>query len=200
MSNLFENFQLINYVKNLLNNDSKLETIAKQSYIHFNGFVKIPICKRCDKITRLHIWNISNEEQNPHSHGWNFKSKIMKGKFINTLFAETLNIDSSCNKNVIYLNKNTHSTNIEYSQSVGLSEISSTVYTKDDIYEIDRKEIHTFYPLENKSISLIEMTTNHDNVAYIYSKKEHVKGGRCPNLSVNELKKYLSYVLNEIKN
>ncbi len=199
MSNLFNQSELINYIENIINDNIKLETIAKQSYIHFNGFVKIPIQKTNNKITRIHIWKISNEEQNPHSHGWHFRSKIIKGKFINTLFTETLNENLNYNKNIIYLNKNTHSSNIEHSEYVGLSIKSSSTYMKNDVYEINNTDIHTFHPLENMSITLIEMTTNHDDVAYIYSKDEHVKGGRCPNLSVNELKEYLIYVLNEIK-
>jgi len=195
MTDLFDQLQLIKYLKSVLCDENILSDIRTKSYLHFNNFVKIPILKTENKIIRLHIWFLSKKEQNPHSHGWCFRSKIIKGEFINIMFNECIDGNDVYNKNAIHLKNSTKSTNIDYLEKVKLSINSTIVHKENDIYEITRDEIHTFSPIKNESITLIESEIDHDNMAYVYSKNELVEKGRLPNLTTEELKQYITFVV-----
>lgn len=202
MTDLFDKLQLIVYLKSLLCDINMLNDIKNKSYLHFNNFVKIPIFKTEKKIIRLHIWFLSKKYQNPHSHGWCFRSKIIKGKFVNTLFDENdegNDKNNIYNKNIIHLRNKTKSTNIDYFKQVKLSENSTVTYKENDVYDINRNQIHTFFPTENNSITLIECETDHDDMAYVYSKSTLVEKGVLPNLTIEELKQHLVYVIEHLE-
>jgi hypothetical protein len=69
-------------MKDIINDRSKLETIAQKSYVHDNGFVKIVINETLGKKVRLHVFPEDDKiraAENWHNHRWNFESKILVG-------------------------------------------------------------------------------------------------------------------------
>ncbi|MBL7781949.1 MAG: hypothetical protein JNM22_12080 [Saprospiraceae bacterium] len=93
LSNIRRTFNILDLVKDILNNEMLCNQIAANSYFHYNGFDKIilyesEVCK-----LRLHIWWGSNIEykENVHDHRWNFASWIVKGKYINEIYTDNDN-------------------------------------------------------------------------------------------------------------
>lgn len=66
-------------LQSILNTPSQFATIAKRSYWHGNGFLKIVLLDQGYKL-RLHIWfNGVACEENIHSHRWGFASHVLQG-------------------------------------------------------------------------------------------------------------------------
>lgn len=66
-------------LQSILNTPAQLATIAKRSYWHGNGFLKIVLLDQGYKL-RLHIWcNGVVCEENIHSHRWGFASHVLQG-------------------------------------------------------------------------------------------------------------------------
>lgn len=194
-TDFFNNKELIIYLKSLLSNKEELDILKTKSYIHENNFVKIPFFRTTDKIVRLHIWHLPEKEQNPHSHGWMFKSKILKGSFKNTILVENPESENIYNKNCIDLKSHKGMTQTSYLSTIGLSELSSTIYKTNELYEMNRSDIHEFLTLENLSITIVEIENIRDDVAFIYSKKNGIENKKMPNLTIEALENYLKFVI-----
>lgn len=188
-------------IDNILSSEEKIQEVCKRSYYHVNNFYKIVLHIDDQKIYRLHYWKKVEFEQNPHSHGWNFESIIISGKFRNTTFEET-NEDEDQDKkskkmikNKIILNKNTSSTKTEEIENVNLRIQSDIYFQNRDVYEMDSKQIHTFTPIDDNSITFIEQDKKHDDYAFIYSSNELEKNQKIPNITREEL----INLLNDVK-
>lgn len=204
--NIQDNNSILEYITEILNDEEKMNQLANISYIHVNGFAKIPIYKDSEKIIRIHIWMKNNKErQNPHSHGWSFNSKIIKGRFINQIYEdvtenkESYNDDQIVNKNIILLNKNDHLTNMEFQNKAKLRISTVDFLYENDSYSMQSKDIHTYYPIDDMSITIIEATVSHDDFAYVYSIYNLPKTNRIPNIDVDKLRYYLNYIISWIK-
>lgn len=87
---------LTNILKSLLNDKERLETVAKNSYIHVMGFVKIVLVngpKERNYKVRLHLWwpdgDIDEQKlilEDKHLHKWSFASKMFSGSFEDQLY------------------------------------------------------------------------------------------------------------------
>ena len=70
-------------VNDLLNSSCLLNNIAKNSYLHQNGFYKIQLAACQDFTVRLHIWMPGNHaKETLHSHCWHFASYVLDGMVI----------------------------------------------------------------------------------------------------------------------
>lgn len=59
--------------------------VAHRSYKHPNGFYKLNLYKTNGRTVRLHFWEKNiHMKQNPHDHGWNFESHVIRGQLIDT--------------------------------------------------------------------------------------------------------------------
>ncbi|MEI6805719.1 MAG: hypothetical protein WCK49_04340 [Myxococcaceae bacterium] len=77
-------------IDEILESDELLEEITKASYKNVTGFLKIVIAqggKNSWKL-RLHIWE-QGEKEYPHSHKWDFFSKILTGYLIQDIYVKT---------------------------------------------------------------------------------------------------------------
>lgn len=196
------------FITLILNDKEKLDKISKRSYYHVNHFYKIVLHEDNDYIYRLHIWKCLDFEQNPHSHGWDFESKIIKGKFIHSKFNETKQEEfCSLNKKIlsydngiiydkynILLNISNGSSNIELIGNVMLTENYKEELNEGEKYNVTSKEIHKFIPCENNSITIIKESKLKDSTASIYSMSTIKKEERRPNITREEL----IYLLNSI--
>ena len=72
----------------LLNAPAQLDDIARRSYWHGNGFLKIVLLDQGYKL-RLHIWFAGTAcEENIHSHRWGFASHVLVGTLKSELWQE----------------------------------------------------------------------------------------------------------------
>ena len=150
---------------------------------HPNKFYKILLKITNTGTTRLHIWKTKtktethNEEhimnkQYPHTHGWNFKSFILKGSLTDVHYEKS--IDNSDNNLVCYKD-NIDSIN-EYGYvpqyDCKLKEINRFVHKEGTSYELNHDVIHLTIP-ESGSITLIHQEPyiqNKQNSIYNQSK------------------------------
>lgn len=77
----------------ILRDESWLEDIARRSYEHPNGFVKIVLMSTRQFQLRLHVWRqgtgIGTELENIHNHRWDFASTILVGGYRYQEFVDT---------------------------------------------------------------------------------------------------------------
>ena len=67
--------------------EAQLQSIARRSYRHGNGFLKIVLLENGYKL-RLHIWLPGTPcEENVHDHRWSFASTVLCGSLRSELFA-----------------------------------------------------------------------------------------------------------------
>ena len=87
----FNNDHLREFLSDIKKNIPLMDEISKRSYLHVNNFYKINICKLDDGSTlRIHMWKLVDDKtQNPHSHGWDFESKILYGEVENSIFEKS---------------------------------------------------------------------------------------------------------------
>jgi hypothetical protein len=81
-SDLFSRELLTNLLGDILDNELLLTDIAKNSYVHGNGFDKVVLFTGPGNSykVRLHIWWPGlNSEENIHDHRWDFCSTIISG-------------------------------------------------------------------------------------------------------------------------
>lgn len=75
------NSDFIDLIDQILQDRNELERIAKLSYQHANGFLKIPILENNYFKVRLHYWSQNESaEENIHNHRWDMISKILFGQ------------------------------------------------------------------------------------------------------------------------
>lgn len=179
----------------LLEEEEALEQMAARSYLHVNHFVKIPLARTADHVLRLHIWappqSAAYSVQNPHSHGWAFRSRIVRGSFTHTLFADT-DMDTDDNDDGAAAETKGTSEEEEYRRhTLDLMHPDSTTKLSDagaaqlakrcppillcagDTYDVGRRDIHTFAPTTAGGITLVQTETQHDDVAHVY---HHCRG------------------------
>ncbi len=82
----------------LLSHPDELETIARESYWHRNGFARVKIVERHGVCVRLHVWPAGENrvgDIDPHGHRWEFASWVAVGQGITeTYFTKTDEADS----------------------------------------------------------------------------------------------------------
>jgi len=193
------NIKLIQYIENILKNEDKLQEIASRSFTHGAGFIKIIIGIDEINMLRLHFWNKYDQiadPQNPHSHGWNLKSKILKGRFNNLIYVESDTTDNvECrNKYSNNLIIHNNSCNFKYIMPVNLLNTSIQTHTEGNVYSMSRTEIHKFVALE-KGITLSLRELAHDDMAFIYAKTTLPTSCVFPTLTANEVASHLSDLL-----
>ena len=77
---------LLNLAAVALSDPVRLATLARESYRHDNGFLKLLLFRsQCDHLrVRLHIWPKTDvRRQNIHDHRFSFWSRIVRGRMIN---------------------------------------------------------------------------------------------------------------------
>lgn len=73
--------QLMGVLQQLLADEKALAEVAKRSYIHGNGFVKVVLLNESGFKLRLHIWFAGCAcEENIHDHRWSFASHVLLGQ------------------------------------------------------------------------------------------------------------------------
>lgn len=212
----------------IVNTISALGPIAARSYVHANNqFVKIPLMADANTVLRMHIWLDPKRggprcaPQNPHSHGWAFQSRIIRGSFTHRRFALTAIGDSRDNAaatkyrryeiDLVCPNQCTKARDclVEFKLE---SDPAKTEYLfAGQSYSVNRTCIHTLELTNvagfqqsgtnnaaNGGITLVRAEKAHDDVAYVYSPTAMPTQDRRPALTVDELRRHLHYVMTEL--
>jgi hypothetical protein len=68
------------FLQATLTDMTMVERIARNSYSHTNGFLKIPLLQKGDARLRLHVWGSGlPDAENVHDHRWVFAGRILVG-------------------------------------------------------------------------------------------------------------------------
>lgn len=74
------NADVVDALLALTRNSAWVERVAADSYLHANGFYKIPLFTSHGARLRLHFWNgATAAEENIHNHRWNLASRVLLG-------------------------------------------------------------------------------------------------------------------------
>lgn len=152
-------------LKDIINDDNKLEEISKRSYTHALGFDKIVLM--VDKSNpykpelRLHLWYPEKNGvplvESLHEHSFNFISTVLSGKLENQMFSlEDLNLEDNVLleqyvrslRNLTYKEKNFINEQIEILEALNLS-----TYGSDQFINMNMKALYE----KDKAISLLNI-------------------------------------------
>jgi hypothetical protein len=200
---IFNNQHLYNKLVEIEQDNNLLVEISKRSYLHVNNFYKINIGKLDDGTTiRIHLWKVAdiNENQNPHSHGWNFESKILYGEIKNMDFEETDDENGIFFKFVQNLTQH-KGISIVNNTSIKclLTNTKSNNYKTGDSYKQIADKIHTSIPIIDRSITIIKQGPIIRDFCDIYTKTKIVPEDRRPNVTIDELLQIINEVKNRLK-
>jgi hypothetical protein len=93
-------------VAEILNNEELLISVASQSYLHKNGFLKILLLKEQDFRVRLHIWMPETDSKETlHNHCWYLASTIVNGKLTSEIWQDSISENSDFFDEYLYRGK-----------------------------------------------------------------------------------------------
>lgn len=207
MIDLFDSCVLLNYLKNLSEQDKI--NIQQKSYTHPNGFIKIILRKNDDgSYFRLHYWINNYEDVNFHNHGWNFKSKIINGVLKNMNYSKhLLNMSNEINSNETYfeyvlnLTGNNNKINADNSKDKYiLIKETEEIYDKNCTYYQEANIIHKAVSLSNDTITIIKQEPLSRTQCEVYSLNKIDINTHYDYISLDELNKIIDHVINIINN
>ncbi len=199
-------------IKRLFSNSELTEKIAKSSYLHANGFLKITLAKGDDDSKlRLHIWNdkvfdYSNAQSSAHNHPWSFCSVILCGSFRNIIYQENDRSGELHHKHLCVINGSENQGHSIISKGVvNLTEVSNSVMVKGSSYFEFSKEIHRAMPENNQGITstLVYQYPPTKDRSNLYLKNllgKNVKNVKNVIVSKDVIETSISSILNEIRN
>jgi len=167
---------LLNFLKTIT--EEQKEIIAKRSYYHTNHFFKVVLSVDYPKPgwkIRVHYWlKQPSFEQNPHSHGWDFTSRIIQGSLLDVQYEEETTTKKVANiykkfdmmlttKDPRYYCKATEE------KTTALSVNKIRAYSPGDIYHSHHKIVHTSHPVDDKVITVVleEPQASESNLIYV---------------------------------
>jgi hypothetical protein len=195
---IFDNSELLTILQTIMNDDDWKTTICSKSYLHVNNFYKINLGTQKDGTTiRLHYWNKNTEYgQNPHSHGWNFTSKVIRGVLFETRYEQCEEKGGFMAKFQQDLTKhNKTSSIIEKEDDLRLRIIDKSWYNVDYIYSADTDVIHTAYAGEDKTITAIKQSPFLKDTCDIYASEPIEGSSKRENISIEQLNAMLCDVI-----
>lgn len=196
------NITLYSIINTILNDDNICNYNKNKSFFHSLGFIKLVLLNlENNSQIRLHLWLKGDFLQTPHTHPWNFKSRILNGQLIDEIYDES-NINSKkfnkyqCKSSFI---KNGHK--FEKLENIYLKTISTNTYKKNDIYSHDFNNIHLTSYTESNTITLCITSKSLTNISNVYSNDEEpiVDNEGQNGLSTESYKEYLNNVLTILK-
>ncbi len=90
----------------ILKNSDTLESIAKNSYLHQNGFYKIILLDEESYTLRLHIWlNGIDVKETLHDHRWYLASAIINGSLKSEIWENSVSDNTKSYDEYMYIGK-----------------------------------------------------------------------------------------------
>lgn len=73
--------RLCRILKRLSNDPEAVSELARSSYRHPNGFIKLILAKHSNgSRVRMHVWDSASEASDIHDHFWDFSSMVVTGQ------------------------------------------------------------------------------------------------------------------------
>ena len=73
-------YETRNFIAEVMNQPERLVEIARDSYVHKNGFVKLILGQKDGRKKRLHYYPVgAKADENVHNHRWDLNSTILVG-------------------------------------------------------------------------------------------------------------------------
>lgn len=90
----------------IVESPTALADLARNAYVHGNGFYKIPVTRSASHTLRVHVWRSqASAEENLHSHRWPFASAIVLGSLNSQVWVDAVGDDARTFPEVIYRGK-----------------------------------------------------------------------------------------------
>lgn len=140
----FSGERLISFLHSILLDPHQLESLARRSYRHGNGFYKLVLESNKHFKLRLHIW-LPGElgEENIHDHRWAFASTILCGQLESEIFAEALSDDARAYLEYLYYAQNSdHPAHIQRNGEVRLVCAKHSIRRAGDAYSMAPGVLH----------------------------------------------------------
>lgn len=198
-------------IKEILQNESLLKTIAERSYEHVNHFDKIVLINNPDpqgfRLT-LHLWNYNYDkkildEELIHNHRFSFWSHIYRGTLLSENFEETpyFSIEKKNFKKFIYTPSKTGNIHTcSFEKNVQLTKIGDTRVECGETYYLDFKTIHRVILPRDKNLCTFVLRgpreRDHTNTYNTFYPDRGIESS-VPMMKSSQLKQKLLTILGE---
>ncbi len=147
-------------LRSLLSHPDLLETVARQSYWHSNGFAKIKLVVAPRFCVRLHVWPAGHDgggAMNPHGHRWEFASWVVAGQgMVERCFEETACSGDGSTAHARYEYGDVGwPGSLRPNGSVWLREQSSRIHPPGTVYKCTTNTTHTVVPLGRELVATL---------------------------------------------
>ena len=182
-----------------LRDTDTLEEVAKQSYLHQNGFFKHPLKTLDGEKFRLHLYPVgAKADENIHNHRWDFESKVICGTLpmylYNIIEGDTHYLHTYIRNDRIY--------NIELENKVGVIESPIINIEAGKKYLMKNDIHHKIAPVKELTITYMvtrktsQKTCDLININNMSSSGEGVEE---PPLTVEQVRDNLKLILKKIQ-
>lgn len=179
LSEFVEKCSINEIISSLLNDKKQLTLVARKSYFHSNGFIKITLIESglFGQKMRLHIWpqNIEHTGNNIHNHAWDYSSIVCVGELRMDTFQETVSSNSLYNK--IKVGDISNMSINDYGE-VFLEKTNSTLLRKHNTYSLSNDKIHKV-TTDRYTATLVLQSNHLQNFSYIYLNKGEMYNPYC---------------------
>lgn len=165
---------IIPTIKKTFNTNSSLKKIINSSYVHPNGFYKIPLVEfdQFGPKIRLHIWIPSllapkDIYSNIHTHHWGFESIVIIGQIRHITFSEKTG--SSYVKYQLDRQPN-HGHTLHKHGVCDLSKLNEQQFTAGSSYSLNATDIHQLSPSSQFQVTatLIHQYRHTERLNHVY--------------------------------
>lgn len=168
-----DSFSVQDILKDLTDDD--FNSILQRTYIHDNGFYKIPLIKSTNFQLRIHYWSkeiksqSGTSKQNAHDHRWDFASYILQGSYSHQKLVEESSASESLNHYIYHKANNFAGYNLQYNRLASLKVTNEDIYKKGDILNLNYEDIHRVSMKKYPVVTLVLCGYSHRNYTNIYS-------------------------------
>jgi len=182
-----------------------IEAIARRSYLHPNGFLKVVLLESDSPFfrLRLHVW-LSGEtnviEEDAHNHGWDVFSTVMAGR----ISIQNFDVVAGSTHNRFLLNSKLKKHNTYEFLNQGpcsLSDSFTATLNAGAYYESPRHTIHRVHPADKAlaaTLVLQGISHEHASSVFIAAARQPRFSEHPPPLCSDELKAALDQFLPSI--
>jgi len=192
----------IQALQEILRNNTKLEDVAKRSYLHGNGFYKIILEDNDVYRLRLHIWlPTSLAEENIHDHRWHFASTILSGTMESEVWEDAVPGGGELLDEYLYVGKTTtEDAHVKYMGKSRISLRERVVHNTGDAYYMMSNVMHKIvYKGDSEISTLMCHAKDARTWARTITRKQDLPDVDHAYISVFELRKILEIYLSSLR-
>ena len=185
----FNNVELLEFFFFLKSNTKAKEEVIGRSYLHPLNFYKLNLCRLGDTTIRIHYWLKNNTApQNPHRHGWDFESKVLRGEICNLDYAEPVPSENGEYSHYKQIIENITLSYVMEKQpeKVNLTIQSATFLKSEDSYVHHHNAIHTTIACIDKTITVVKQGPFLKETCDVFTLTSLSENDKIPNMSIEE--------------